>query len=64
MSRSLLYSLGGGLLSLFNAMFLGMSVENLNTCELSGLAGGVSRMLVNDEGKRYIKRLSDLSFIK
>ena len=54
----------GDLLSLFNAMFLGLPVESLNTCELSGLAGGVSRMFVDDNGKRFIKRLSDLSFLK
>ena len=54
----------GDLLSLFNAMFLGLPVESLNTCELSGLAGGVSRMFVDDNGKRFIKRLSDLSFIR
>ena len=53
----------GDLLSLFNAMFLGMPVESLHTCELSGLAGGVSRMFVDDNGKRFIKRMGDLSFI-
>ena len=54
----------GGLLSVFNTMFLGLPVESMNTCELFGLAGGVTRMLVNDEGKRFIKRMSDLSFLK
>ena len=53
----------GDLLSLFNAMFLGLPVESLNTCELSGLAGGVSRMFVDDSGKRFIKRMGDLSFV-
>ena len=53
----------GDLLSLFNAMFLGMPVESLHTCELSGLAGGVSWMFVDDNGKRFIKRMGDLSFI-
>ena len=53
----------GDLLSLFNAMFLRMPVESLHTCELSGLAGGVSRMFVDDNGKRFIKRMGDLSFI-
>ncbi len=54
----------GDLLSVFNAMFLGLPVESLNTCELFGLAGGVSRMFVDNNGKRFIKRMSDLSFIK
>ena len=51
----------GDLLSVFNAMFLGLEVESLNTCELFGLAGGVSQMMVRDDGKRVIKRISDMS---
>lgn len=53
----------GDLLSVFNAMFLGLPVEALNDFELFGMAGGVSFMFENNEGKRYIKRLSDLSYI-
>lgn len=52
----------GDLLSVFNAMFLGLDVESMNTCELFGLSGGVSYMFVNDEGKRFVKRISDLSY--
>lgn len=54
----------GDLLSVFNAMFLGLEAENLNSFELFGMAGGVSVMLHTDEGKRLIKRMSDLSFMK
>jgi len=53
----------GDLLSVFNAMFLGMDVEAINDCELFGLAGGVSYMFVNDEGKRFVKRISDMSYL-
>jgi probable phosphoglycerate mutase len=53
----------GDLLSVFNAMWLGLDVESLNTAELFGLAGGVSFMFENNEGKRIIKRLSDMSYI-
>lgn len=53
----------GDLLSVFNAMFLGLPVESLNEFELFGMAGGVSFMLENNEGKRFVKRLSDLSYI-
>ncbi len=53
----------GDLLSVFNAMFLGLDVEAINTCELFGLAGGVSYMFVNDEGKRFVKRMSDMSYL-
>ena len=54
----------GDLLSVFNAMFLGLNVESLNQSELFGLAGGVSIMFVNDDGKRFVKRMGDLSFMK
>jgi len=53
----------GDLLSVFNAMFLGLDVESLNKTEMFGAAGGVSFMLVNKEGKRVIKRISDMSYI-
>ena len=54
----------GDLLSVFNAMFLGLDVEALNAYELFGLAGGVSQMMVRDDGKRVIKRISDLSYVR
>ena len=53
----------GDLLSVFNAMFLGLSVESLNNFELFGMAGGVSFMFENNEGKRFVKRMGDLSYI-
>lgn len=54
----------GDLLSVFNAMFLGLDVESLNHGEMFGLAGGVSFMFENNEGKRFIKRLSDMSYME
>mgnify|MGYP002673172389 CR=1 FL=1 len=54
----------GDLLSVFNTMFLGLDVETLNTCEISGLSGGVSHLVENNEGKRFINRISDMSYIK
>ena len=53
----------GDLLSVFNTMFLGLSVETINASEIFGLAGGVSYMFENNEGKRFIKRISDMSYI-
>lgn len=53
----------GDLLGVFNAMFLGLDAEFLNESELWGLSGGVSFMQVTDEGKRIIKKLSDMSYI-
>ena len=54
----------GDLLSVFNSMFLGLGAESLNSCEVFGLAGGVSQMIVRDDGKRMIRRISDMSFIQ
>ena len=53
----------GDLLSVFNAMWLGLDAEALNRAELFGLAGGVSWMFRSDEGKRFVKRLSDMSYL-
>ena len=54
----------GDLLSVFYTMFLGLSVETINAGEIFGLTGGVSHMFENEEGKRFIKRISDMSYIK
>lgn len=53
----------GDLLSVFNTMFLGLDIETINNSELFGLAGGVSYMFENDDGKRFIKKMSDMSYI-
>ena len=54
----------GGLLSVFNTMFQCLPVESLNTCELWGGAGSVSRMVVQNDGKRKIHCMGDRSFLK
>ena len=54
----------GDLLSIFNAMWLKLPAEVLNGIDLFGLAGGVPWMFENNEGKRMIRRLSDLSYVK
>ena len=53
----------GDLLSIFNVMFLGLNPESINNCEIFGLAGGVSQMYI-DNKKRYIKRISDMSYLQ
>ena len=62
-SETILIVSHGDLLSVFNAMFLGLHVESINSSEIFGLAGGVSYMFVNPEGKRFMKRMSDMSYI-
>lgn len=54
----------GDTLSIFNAMWLGIEPEMLNQCDLFGMAGGVSFMIEDGEGKHKIRRLSDMSYIK
>lgn len=54
----------GDLLSVFNTMFLGLDVEELNNFEIFGYSGGVSYMYQNDEGKRFIKTISNLEYLK
>ncbi|HAK43012.1 MAG TPA: histidine phosphatase family protein, partial [Clostridium sp.] len=54
----------GDTLSIFNAMWLGLKPEELNNCDLFGLAGGVSCFIEDNSGKHIIKRLSDMSYIK
>lgn len=54
----------GDLLSAFHAMFLRLPVEALNEAELWGAAGGVSMLVVNDAGKRIIRRLGDMSYVQ
>ena len=53
----------GDLLSIWNAMFLGLTVESLQKAEIRGSAGGVSHMIVSDEGKRLVRQISDLSYV-
>ncbi|GAA0086403.1 hypothetical protein UT300007_28430 [Clostridium sp. CTA-7] len=54
----------GDTLSIFNAMWLGLDVSMLNKCELFGMAGGISFLSETKDGKRIIKRLSDMSYLK
>lgn len=54
----------GDLLSIFNAMWLNIDIEMLNKIDLFGLAGGVSFMHETIDGKRIIKRMSDMSYIR
>lgn len=53
----------GDLLSVFNTMFLNLGVESINNGEMFGLPGGVSYMFESDDGKRFIKRISDMSYL-
>ena len=54
----------GDLLGVFHAMWLGLEVEDLNRVELSGPAGGVSFLFQSGDGKRSIRRMGDLSYVR
>ncbi len=53
----------GDLLSIWNAMYIGLSVESYYQVDIHGPAGGVSHMIVGDDGKHRIKYISDMSYI-
>lgn len=53
----------GDLLGLFHAMFLGLEAESLNSCQFSGPAGGVSHLVLQEDGRRQIWRIGDLSYL-
>ena len=53
----------GDILSSFYAMFLGLQVEQYDVADMHGYAGGVSQLMIWDNGKRCIKRLSDMSYV-
>lgn len=52
-----------GTLSILFTMWLGLDVEALNKCNLSGKKGGVSFLREDENSNRIIDRLNDLSYI-
>ena len=53
----------GDLLSVWNLMFLGLGVESFYEADIRGSVGGVSHMIIDDEGKRHVRHISDMSYI-
>ena len=54
----------GDLLSLWNAMYLGLDVESFYKVDIHGPAGGVSHMSIGDDGKHRVRNINDMSYIK
>ncbi len=52
-----------GTLSIFYALWLGLGIEQINKCNLSGKKGGVSFLSEDTSKNRIIHRLNDLSYI-
>ena len=53
----------GDLLSIWNAMFLGLPVESYYQVNIHGSAGGVSHMAIADDGKHLVRSINDMSYI-
>ena len=54
----------GDLLSIWNAMYLGLEVESYYRVDIHGPAGGVSHMTVGDDGKHRVRHINDMSYIE
>ena len=53
----------GDLLSLWNAMYLGLPVESFYDVDIHGPAGGVSHFYIGDDGKHKVRHINDMSYI-
>ncbi len=53
-----------GTLSILYALWLGIDIEMLNKCNLSGKTGGVSVLKKDNDGNHIIERLNDMSYVK
>ena len=53
----------GDLLSIWNAMYIGLPVEAYYEVDIHGPAGGVSHMIIGDDGKHRIRHINDMSYI-
>ncbi len=53
-----------GTLSILYALWLGMDIEMLNKCNLSGKTGGVSVLQEDNDGNCIIARLNDMSYMR
>ena len=53
----------GDLLSIWNAMYLGLTVESFYEVDIHGPAGGVSHMLIGDDGKHLVRHINDMSYV-
>ena len=53
----------GDLLSIWNAMFIGLPLESFYDVNIHGPAGGVSKMLIFDDGKHCVRHINDMSYL-
>ena len=53
----------GDLLSIWNAMYIGLPAESCSQVEIHGPSGGVSHMILDDDGKHRVRHINDMSYI-
>ena len=53
----------GDLLSIWNAMYLRLPIESYYEVDIHGPAGGVSHMIIGDDGKHRVRHINDMSYI-
>jgi Fructose-2,6-bisphosphatase len=53
----------GDLLSIWNAMYIGLPVESYYDVDIHGPAGGVSHMIIGDDEKHRVRHINDMSYI-
>lgn len=53
----------GDLLSIWNAMYMGLPIESYYQVDIHGPAGGVSHMIVGEDGKHRVRHINDMSYI-
>ena len=53
----------GDLLSIWNAMYIGLPLESFYDVDIHGPAGGVSYMIIGEDGKHRVRHINDMSYI-
>ena len=53
----------GDLLSIWNAMYIGLPLESFYDVDIHGPAGGVSHMIIGEDRKHRVRHINDMSYI-
>ena len=49
--------------AIWNAMYIGLSLESFYEVDIHGPAGGVSHLIIGDDGKHRVRHINDMSYI-
>lgn len=50
-------------MSIWNAMYIGLPLESFYDVDIHGPAGGVSHMIIGEDGKHRVRHINDMSYI-